>query len=161
MYNTHTNRLLNGKIPCLLRQWFLILFYTENTYTSREMITALTSVRTKKCSKNQKLTKIAPFFPPNFFPLPNWWFQAQREKIRTFLFIQQKKYPSPRCHLQINKENSAKSHFCDVCVIIWLLFFLLYFLLFKSSYESLLENYVLLIFYAFSVLQAFPIWSAW
>lgn len=80
MYNTHTNRLLNGKIPCLLRQWFLILFYTENTYTSREMITALTSVRTKKCSKNQKLTKIAPFFPPNFFPLPNWWFQAQREK---------------------------------------------------------------------------------
>lgn len=161
MYNTHTNQLLNGKIPCLLRQWFLILFYTENTYTSREMITALTSVRTKKCSKNQKLPKNCSFFLHQTFSIAKLMISSSTgKKLEPFFSYNNKKYPSPRCHLQINKENSAKSHFCDVCVIIWLLFFLLYFLLFKSSYESLLENYVLLIFYAFSVLQAFPIWSA-
>ena len=72
-----------------------------------------------------KTNKNCSFFPPNLFPLPNWWFQAQREKKLEpfFSYDNKKKYPSPRCHLQINKENSAKSHFCDVCVIIWLLFF--------------------------------------
>jgi len=97
---------------------FDIILYCKNTYTYREMITALQVFVLKNVAKIKTLQKIALFFHQNFSIAKLMISSSTGKKLETFFSYNKKISIPPRCHLQINKENSAKSHFCDVCVII-------------------------------------------